>query len=58
MYYNKANVGNLVGSDLSVSGNNPFDKQKPYIRIEKRYSTLLEDGILLADFDEEKTLGE
>ncbi len=58
MYYNKGNVGNIVGDPLKVSGNNPFSEQMPYIRIEKRYSTELEDGILLADFDENKTLGE
>ncbi len=58
MYYQKGNVGNLVGSELSVKGTNPFSEQMPYIRLEKRYSTELENGILLADFDETKNLGE
>ncbi|MBQ9976522.1 MAG: hypothetical protein IJP16_08420 [Clostridia bacterium] len=59
MYYEKANLGNLRNaSDLSYSGNNPFARQKPFIRIEARYSTLFEDPMVLAKFDESKAIGE
>jgi len=59
MYYNKGNVGLLSSGALnSISGNNPFKAQSPFIRIESRYSTLFENEIKIAEFDESKTLKE
>ncbi len=59
MYYEKANLGNLKeGGDLTCTGKNPFRKQKPFIRIEARYSTLFEEPMVLAKFDGGKAIGE
>ncbi len=58
MYYQKENVGNLLGTELKTHGNNPFKSQTPFIRIESRYSTLSENEILIAEFDETKMLKE
>ncbi len=58
MYYNKQNLGNITSvGDFTLTGNNPFDAQSPFIRIESRYSTLFENPITLASFDEEAPLG-
>ena len=57
MYYNKKNVGN-VAFDNTFVGNNPFKTQEPYIRIEGKWSTLSANELTIAEFDENKTLGE
>jgi len=58
MYYNKQNLGNITSvGDFTLTGNNPFDAQSPFIRIESRYSTLFENPITLASFNEEAPLG-
>ncbi len=57
MYYQKDNVGTRLGESLVQYGNNPFKSQTPFVRIESRWSTLFENEILLADFDETKTVG-
>ncbi|MBR5459673.1 MAG: S-layer homology domain-containing protein [Clostridia bacterium] len=51
MYYAKSNVGNWK-DNTAFNGNNPFKTQEPYIRIEGRWSTLSENELLLATFDE------
>ncbi len=51
MYYNYANL--TYANDYTidrVKGNNPFEAQTPFIRIESRYSTLFENPITLFDF--------
>jgi len=59
MYYAQANLGNARDVVLNTySGNNPFGAQMPFIRIESRYSTLFENPVTIAEFDETKTLGE
>lgn len=57
MYYNKKCIGTYANDNTFV-GNNPFSAQKPFIRIEGRWSTLSEDPITLAEFDENKTLAD
>jgi len=57
MYYNKQNLGNILGgNDFTLNGNNPFKTQTPFVRIESRWSTLFENEIVIAQFDENKTL--
>ncbi len=59
MYYEKANLGSAKDTVLnSYSGSNPYSSQTPFIRIESRYSTLFENPVLIASFNEEKTLAE
>ena len=58
MYYNKQNM--IFARDFTentLKGNNPFDAQTPFVRIESRWSTLFENPIELAKFDETKPLG-
>ncbi len=58
-YYQKNNVGWSAEEDTrTFEGENPFDTQKPFIRIESRYSTLGENKTLLVELDSEKTIGE
>ena len=58
MYYAYANLGNVKDVDSnSYTADNPFDAQTPFIRIESRYSTLFENPITLAEFDENAKLG-
>ncbi len=57
MYYDKKNLVYARDyTDNILNGNNPFDAQTPFIRIESRYSTLFENPTVLADFDEEATM--
>ncbi len=59
MYYLKNNVGESVEKDtLTFTAKNPLDAQEPFIRIESRYSTLGENGVLLVDLDPDKTLAQ
>ncbi len=58
MYYNKQNLS--IINDLKLNnlvGNNPYNKQTPFIRIESRYSTLMQNPVTLAEFDEDTPLG-
>lgn len=58
MYYNKKNLVYARDySDNTLVGNNPFDSQTPFIRIESRWSTLFENPITLASFDKNTELG-
>jgi len=57
MYYNKKCVGTLANEN-TFKGNNPFGAQEPYIRIEGRWSTLSENPVTMAEFDENKTLAD
>ena len=57
MYYSRANLS-LLSGDGQLNGENPFNTQTPFIRIEARWSTLLENETLLVKFDEDKTLKE
>ena len=53
MYYNASNLTYAPDYTInSVSCNNPFKTQTPFIRIESRYSTLFENEITLYDFKE------
>jgi len=55
VYYEKANLGNILDADsLSYKAINPFKAQAPFIRIESRYSTLFEEPLTLAKFDNGK----
>ena len=56
-YYNHGKAG-LLKDVNSFSGKNPFESQSPFIRIENIFSTLGENAVALATFDEAKTLGE
>ncbi len=56
MYYSRNNVGNGVGDPLTFSVKNPFEQQKPFIRIEQRYSSLFEDPVTMIDLDETKAI--
>jgi len=58
MYYNYGKIGTVVGLDTSFSITNPFVAQSPFIRIEQMYSTLGENPLSLATFDETKALSE
>ncbi|MBR5460302.1 MAG: S-layer homology domain-containing protein, partial [Clostridia bacterium] len=59
MYYSQANLGNdLTSPNYSFKGNNPFDAQTPFVRVEPRWSTEYEDPITLVEFDESKTLSQ
>ncbi len=55
--YNGTNFGNAIGIEDSLKGENPFKKQTPYIRVESRYSTLLNNAYRLLEFDETKAVG-
>lgn len=57
MYYSQANLGNFA-DNYTFKVNNPFDSQKPFIRIESRYSATSENPVLLTDFNEDKILEE
>ncbi len=56
MYYSKHNVGNVVGDPLSFTVKNTFKEQKPFIRIEQRYSTLFENPVTMIELDETKSI--
>ena len=59
MHYCKANLGNAYKlSDFSYNGENPFKEQMPFVRVESRYSTLFEEPVTLATYDETKPVGE
>ena len=59
MSYNKDNLGNVVSEDsFSFTGSNPYKAQKPFIRLEQRWSTNFENELKLFDFDENKKLSE
>lgn len=59
MHYCKANLGNAYKlSDFSYNGENPFKAQMPFVRVEARYSTLFEEPLTLAKYDETKPVGE
>jgi len=59
MHYCKANLGNAYKlSDFSYNGENPFKEQMPFVRVEARYSTLFEEPLTLAKYDETKPVGE
>ncbi len=58
MYYDSKRLGNLKGEkNYSFSAFNPYNSQKPFIRIESRYSTLFENPILLCEFNEDEAIG-
>jgi len=57
MYYSQANLGNYT-DNYTFKANNPFASQKPFIRIESRYSATLENPVTLTKFDENKMLEE
>lgn len=53
MKYSKAKIYNADDKDLNYGvGNNPFEEQTPFIRIEARYSTLFENEKVLLELDE------
>ncbi len=57
MYYSQANLGNdLTSPNYTFTGNNPFDAQTAFVRVEPRWSTEYEDPITICEFDENKTL--
>jgi len=59
MYYESANLGVAKGDkNYSVSGTNPYTSQKPFIRIESRYSTLFENPVELCMFNTEEAIGD
>jgi len=58
MYYSSARVGKLSEDDYTFKADNKLGEQAPFIRIEQIFSTLYENPIVLAKFDENKTVGE
>lgn len=59
MYYSQSNLGNdLTVPNYTFNGNNPFEKQTAFVRVEPRWSTEYENPITLCEFDETKTLGQ
>ncbi|MBR5460530.1 MAG: hypothetical protein IKV53_06640 [Clostridia bacterium] len=56
--YDFVNYGSAIGVKDTLNGDNPFEKQTPFIRIESRYSTLFEDKHTLVEFDETEVVGE
>ena len=55
--YNGANLGNAIGVEDTLKGTNPFSEQTPFIRIESRYSSLLNSPYKFFEFDETKAIG-
>ena len=54
-YYNFSKLGKYVKeSNFNFSGNNPYSEQKPFIRIESRWSTLFENPLKLTSFEGEQ----
>ena len=60
MSYHKTKVGNFKDfATNTFTVNNPFGEQKPYVRIESRFSSDYQNGsVLIADFDKDKKLSE
>jgi hypothetical protein len=59
MYYSQANLGNdLTFPNLSFTGNNPFDSQTPFVRVEPRWSSEYENPRTILELDESKTLAQ
>ena len=59
MCYDRVNLGNdLTVPTMSFKGNNPYGTQKPYVRVEGRFSSLFENETLLLERDENKTIGQ
>ncbi|MBQ7898206.1 MAG: S-layer homology domain-containing protein [Clostridia bacterium] len=53
MYYNKHKILDMTDKlFITGTGNNPFQSQTPFVRIEQRYSTLSENELLVIAFDE------
>ncbi len=53
-YYNFSKLGRYVKeADFNFSGNNPYKEQKPFVRIESRFSTLFENPTTLTTFEGE-----
>ncbi len=58
-YYEAKNL--TYGKDYTentISGNNPFSNQTPFIRIESRVSTLFENPVTVYKFDESKDVSD
>ena len=55
--YEYANLGDVIGVDSTLDGTNIFLEQTPFIRIESRYSSLLDKPYTLLEFDETKEVG-
>ncbi|MBR6633548.1 MAG: S-layer homology domain-containing protein [Clostridia bacterium] len=56
-HYDDARVHNLSDSYFNyIEGNNPFDEQTPFIRIQTDWSSVGEAPVLLAEFDENSPL--
>ena len=59
IHYHKENLGDsYTHPNFKISASNPFKTQTPFVRIESRFSTLFNEPVILAEFDETKPIGE